>query len=81
MEPVDRISIGAKGSVSFAPGSLHVMLHGREFKAGERFQFYLVLEDGDRVPVLADVVTSAPGAHHDQRAQRDHRNHHSGGVE
>ncbi len=69
MMPAKRIPLHPGSSVAFVPGGLHVMLHGQELRAGETFQFHLVLEDGNRVSVLADVVSGRTSAH------RDHQNH------
>jgi copper(I)-binding protein len=75
MEAVKRLPIGPMESLAFAPGGLHVMLHGAELSPGKQFPFQLVLEGGQRTRVLADVVAGASTAHH-------HRNkRHSGVVE
>lgn len=87
MTPVNRIPMSAGSSVTFAPGGLHVMLHGRELKAGETIQFQLLLEDGDRIPVRADVVPGTSRNHrsHEIRGSRrshtDHDEQLPGGVE
>jgi copper(I)-binding protein len=61
MRPRERLRIGAGETLRFAPGGLHVMLHGLTppLTPGEEVPLVLLLEDGGTVAVTAHV--RAPG--------------------
>ncbi len=58
MRPVPRIEVPERGTVSLAPGGLHVMFIDleRPLVAGSTVSFTLVFDDGRRLPVTAQVV-------------------------
>lgn len=59
MEPVAQLTIPHGEHVTFAPGSLHVMLMGAKatFKPGDRFMLTLRFGSGTELEVPVDVVT------------------------
>lgn len=62
MSPVQRIAVPAKGSVELRPGGLHLMLFGvrQPLAAGDTVPLRLVLDDGSRIEVRAEVRSMRP---------------------
>ncbi len=63
MRTRDALTIGAGQTLRFAPGGLHIMLHGlkRPLAAGEEVRLLLLLQGGASVPVIARVRALAEG--------------------
>ncbi len=63
MRPRDVLTIGAGETVRFAPGGLHIMLHGlkRPLAAGDEVPLLLLLQSGGSVPVTARVRALGEG--------------------
>ncbi|WP_417712073.1 copper chaperone PCu(A)C [Roseibium aggregatum] len=74
MEPVAQLSIPQGESVSFAPGSLHVMLMGakKRLEAGDRFMLTLQFGTGTTLEVPVDVVKPGDfsGGSHDHSSMK-----------
>jgi copper(I)-binding protein len=74
MEPVAQLSIPQGQSVSFAPGSLHVMLMGAKaaHQAGDRFVLTLQFGSGTTLEVPVDVVKpgNMSGRPHDHSSMK-----------
>lgn len=67
MEAVKRVEIPAGGKVSFAPGGLHLMLHGPKQgqSPGALVAISLILESGEKLVFDATVKKDgARGSHH-----------------
>ncbi|WP_020650954.1 copper chaperone PCu(A)C [Solimonas variicoloris] len=62
MREVDSLELPAHGSVSLAPGGLHLMLMGlkQPLTAGQSQRLQFVLDDGTRLSVDFPVRDSAP---------------------
>jgi copper(I)-binding protein len=58
MTPLPRVPIPAGGDIAFAPGGRHVMLFGvnPRAKAGGTMTLTFTFANGDRIPLVADVV-------------------------
>lgn len=58
-----RVAVPARGTASFGPGGLHMMLLGLKIplKAGDRFPAVLVFANAGRVTVTVEVADAAPG--------------------
>jgi len=69
MQKIENVVIPAHGSISFDPGSNHLMLIGltRALKSGEHLMITLKTSDGESVMVHAEVK--------DMRGNKDHDNH------
>jgi len=57
MRERERLEIPPNGTLTLEPGGLHVMLHGlrRPLAVGERVPLVLLLEDGGRIEITAEV--------------------------
>jgi len=57
MRERERLEIPPNGTLTLEPGGLHVMLHGlrRPLVVGERVPLVLLLEDGGRIEITAEV--------------------------
>lgn len=64
MEHVEEAPVPAGGAISFAPGSLHVMVHdlGPGVVAGSTAEVTLTFADGDKVSFPAAVQTVGGGS-------------------
>ena len=57
MRPHEQLVVAPGETVKFAPGGLHVMLHGmtQPVAVGQSIQMVLLLADGSKIPVSAVV--------------------------
>ncbi len=74
MEPIAQLTIPKGESVTFAPGSLHVMLMGAKerFEPGDRFMLTLQFGTGTALEVPVDVVKPGDmsGGSHDHSSMK-----------
>lgn len=68
MRRVERIDLGARETVSFQPGGLHVMLIGlaRQLEPGQQVDLTLIFEDGSRTRFEMPVQKISVGAGDDK---------------
>ena len=60
MKPMDRLDVPAGGTVSLAPGGMHLMIMGlaKPLEAGQKLEIDLVFEHAGTVVVQAEVRSS-----------------------
>ena len=59
MRPVTQISVPAHGQATLKPGGYHIMMIGltAPLKAGDQAEFTLLMKNGERIPMLAPVLS------------------------
>lgn len=73
----DRLEVPANGSVTLAPGGLHLMLFGAErlFKAGETFMMTLTFEKAGDLMVETKIAKVSGGMDHGTHGSDAHSGH------
>lgn len=78
MIPVSRVMLSPKGSVSFQPGGMHLMLMNpkRHFKAGDKIHITLFFSDESSMNVTLPVKKATMGSgHHMHGDEHDMHSH------
>ncbi|MEM7408821.1 MAG: copper chaperone PCu(A)C [Myxococcota bacterium] len=73
MESVTTLDLAPGEALAFAPGGLHLMLHGTRLQAGDACQFRLLLSEPSEVLFEAPVRSRnrAPTPHHHAGSERE----------
>lgn len=68
MRPLAQLQVPANGAVEMAPGSVHLMLHGLQLRAGEQLPLRLHFANGEVLEINVPVRRLD--------AQAEHKHHH-----
>jgi copper(I)-binding protein len=79
MLPVSRVILSSKGSVSFEPGGMHVMLMNpkKRLKAGDKISLTLFFTDESSLKISLPVKKATASMNHDMDHDMDHNMDHN----